>query len=139
MILKSYEKSSIAVACSRWDEPFGRSSLEASSRGCAVIISNKGGLPETITDGIILNKLSVNEIYKNIKNLLVNQNKLKEIQLKSYKNFYLDNKFISKKIDNYRNSFFSTSNKNNKKLRILHVTNFNVRHNGRLFIILVEE
>jgi glycosyltransferase involved in cell wall biosynthesis len=107
VILKTYEKSSLAVACSRWDEPFGRSSLEASSRGCAVIISNKGGLPETITDGIILNKLSVNEIYKNIKNLLVNQNKLKEIQLKSYKNFYLDNKFISKKIDRYRSNFFN--------------------------------
>ena len=41
-VLKIFEKSSIAIACSRWDEPFGRSSLEASSRGCAVIISNKG-------------------------------------------------------------------------------------------------
>ena len=133
VILKTYEKSSLAVACSRWDEPFGRSSLEASSRGCAVIISNKGGLPETITDGIILNKLSVNEIYKNIKSLLVNQNKLKEIQLKSYKNFYLDNKFISKKIDTYRSNFFNKTTEYKKKLRILHITNFNVRHNGRLF------
>ena len=132
-VLKVYEKSSIAVACSRWDEPFGRSSLEASSRGCAVIISNKGGLPETITDGVILNKLSVSNIYKNIKNLIINKKKLTDIQKKSYKNFYLDNKFISEKIDNYRNSFFFNSNKNYKKLRILHVTNFNVRHNGRLF------
>ena len=67
-VLKFLEKTSIAVACSRWDEPFGRSSLEASSRGCAVIISNKGGLPETITDGIILKKLTVNDLYRNIKN-----------------------------------------------------------------------
>ena len=58
---------------------FGRSSLEASSRGCAVIISNKGGLPKTITDGIILNKLTVSDIYKNIKNLIINK-KLKDIQ-----------------------------------------------------------
>ena len=133
VILKSYERSSVTVACSRWDEPFGRSSLEASSRGCAVIISNKGGLPETITDGIILNKLSVNEIYKNIKNLIVNKKKLKDIQLKSYKNFYLDNKFISKKIDRYRDNFFNETYEYKKKLRILHITNFNVRHNGRLF------
>ena len=132
-VLKVYEKSAIAVACSRWEEPFGRSSLEASSRGCAVIISNKGGLPETITDGIILQRLTVNNIYKNIKNLITNNKKLKNIQLKSYKNFYLDNKFISKKIDDYRNNFFNFLNKNNKRLRILHVTNFNVRHNGRLF------
>ena len=132
-VLNVYEKSSIAIACSRWDEPFGRSSLEASSRGCAVIISNKGGLPETITDGIILNKLTVNNIYKNIKSLILNKKKLKDIQNKSYKNFYLDNKFISKKIDNYRNKFLKETNKKINKLRILHVTNFNVRHNGRLF------
>ncbi len=132
-VLKVYEKSSIAIACSRWDEPFGRSSLEASSRGCAVIISNKGGLPETITDGIILKKLTVSSIYKNIKNLIINKKKRTDIQKKSYENFYLDNKFISEKIDNYRNSFFYNTYKNNKKLRILHVTNFNVRHNGRLF------
>ena len=40
-IIKLYKKTSIAVVCSRWDEPFGRTSLEASSRGSAVIISNK--------------------------------------------------------------------------------------------------
>ena len=57
-----------------------RSSLEASSRGCAVIISNKGGLPETITDGIILKKLTVNDLYRNIKNLILNKKKLIDIQ-----------------------------------------------------------
>ena len=28
-------KVSISVVCSRWEEPFGRTSLEAASRGCA--------------------------------------------------------------------------------------------------------
>ena len=32
-VLDIFKKSSIAVACSRWEEPFGRTSLEASSRG----------------------------------------------------------------------------------------------------------
>ena len=75
-VLKVFEKTSIAVACSRWAEPFGRSSLEASSRGCAVIISDRGGLPETITDGIILKHLTSNDIYKNIKNLILNKKKI---------------------------------------------------------------
>ena len=132
-VLKVFEKTSIAVACSRWAEPFGRSSLEASSRGCAVIISNKGGLPETITDGIILKHLTASDIYKNIKNLILNKKKLLDIQKKSYKNFYLNDKFISSKIDSYRKNLFNSSNLNISKLRILHVTNFNVRHNGRLF------
>ena len=47
-LLNIFKKTSITVACSRWDEPFGRTSLEASANGCAVIITNKGGLPETV-------------------------------------------------------------------------------------------
>ena len=53
-VLKIFKKTSIAVACSRWEEPFGRTSLEASASGCAVIITNKGGLPETVTNAKIL-------------------------------------------------------------------------------------
>ena len=32
-------------------EPFGLASLEAQASGCPVIVSNEGGLPETIVDG----------------------------------------------------------------------------------------
>ena len=132
-VLNFLNKTSISVTSSRWDEPFGRTSLEASSRGCAVIISNRGGLPETITDGIILNKLTSYEIYKEIKNLVVNKNKLKQLQLNSLKNFYLTNKYCSKLIDDYRNKLIKKQFSYNKILRIIHVTNLNVRHNGRLF------
>ncbi len=138
-VLNLFEKSSIAVTCSRWQEPFGRTSLEASSRGCAVIISNKGGLPETITDGIILRKLDVNNVYKSIKKLILNKKQLKDLQINSYKNFYLTDSFISKKIDSYRNEIIkkkinlSIVNNSLKRLKILHITNFNERHNGRLF------
>jgi glycosyltransferase involved in cell wall biosynthesis len=137
-IIKLFKKTSIAVACSRWEEPFGRTSLEASSNGCAVIISNKGGLPETITNGIILRKLNVESLYREIKDLIINKNKLINLQKSSYKNFYLTNEFISKKIDNYRNELFQIKNRFNftqkkEKLKILHITNFNERHNGRLF------
>ena len=69
-VLNIYKKSSIAVVCSRWEEPFGRTSLEASSNGCAVIISNRGGLPETITNGVILKQLDVKNVTKEIENLI---------------------------------------------------------------------
>ena len=36
---------------------FGRSCLEQASRGCATIISNRGGLIETTNHAIILKKL----------------------------------------------------------------------------------
>ena len=138
-VLKYFEKSSIAVACSRWEEPFGRTSLEASSRGCAVIISNRGGLPETITNGVIIRNLNAQSLYKSIDDLIKNKKKREKLQRLSLKNFYLTDQFITNKIDNYRESLKeivqSASIKNSKEIRlkVLHVTNFNERHNGRLF------
>ena len=137
-VLSNFEKSSIAVVCSRWNEPFGRTSLEASSRGCAVIISNRGGLPETITNGIILKNLNTKNLFIEIENLIRNEKKLKKLQEDTLKNFILDNNFISKKIDKYRNSnllqkIYFNKNKELENLKIIHVTNFNERHNGRLF------
>ena len=134
VVLKHLEKSSISIACSRWEEPFGRSSLEASSRGCAVIISDKGGLKETVTDPIIIKKLNYLSIYNSIKKLIDNKKMLKSMQSKCLKNFYLTDKFISKKIDNYRELFFKNHLvSKNKNKKIIHVTNFNLRHNARLF------
>ncbi len=137
-VLNIFNKTSIAVACSRWEEPFGRTSLEASSRGCSVIISNRGGLPETITNGIILNKLNYLELYKAIEELILNIKKRQELQRLSIKNFYLTHKYVSKKIDDYRDNILQKRTeqfniKAHKPLKILHVTNFNERHNGRLF------
>jgi len=138
-VLKVFEKTSIAVACSRWDEPLGRTSLEASSRGCATIISNKGGLPETVTHGIILRELNVDSVYSSIKKLIENKNERKRMQKLSINNFFHTNKISTKKIDLYRENILKTllpSTFNLKRvnsLRILHVTNFNERHDGRLF------
>jgi len=137
-VLKIYKKTSIAVVCSRWEEPFGRSSLEAAANGCAVIISNRGGLPETITNGIILKKLTSKEIFNQIEKLIKNSKQRVFLQKSSFKNFYLTHKFISKILDKVRDEkllIFKNINitKEKSSLRILHVTNFNERHNGRLF------
>ncbi len=137
-VINIFKKTSITVACSRWEEPFGRTSLEASANGCAVIITNKGGLPETVTDAKILSNLSVKELTKNIQELINNKSKRKELQTLSIKNFYLTHQFVTNKIDEYRsekldfeNRFFTK--RSNLSLRILHVTNFNERLDGRLF------
>ncbi len=58
---------------------------------------------------------------------------LRSMQNKCLKNFYLTDKFISKKIDNYRELFFKNHLTKNKNKKIIHVTNFNLRHNARLF------
>ncbi len=137
-VLDIFKKTSITVACSRWEEPFGRTSLEASANGCAVIITNKGGLPETVTDAKILKFLNVKNLVKTITFLIKNNKVRSRLQTLSIKNFYLTHHFISQKIDEYRAEKLNL-NKNiflklkRKSLRILHVTNFNERLDGRLF------
>ena len=136
-IVKYLEKVSISIICSRWEEPFGRTSLEAASRGCAIIMSNRGGLPETTNHAIKLDNLDSNEIFKKVEFLINNKAKRLTLQKKIYKDFKYTHEFIANKIDNIRKVFkenilrFIPLKKNNT-LRILHVTNFNERHNGRL-------
>ena len=128
-----YKKTSIAVICSRWEEPFGRTSLEAASNGCAIIISDKGGLPETTNDALILRELNDLSLYKLIKQLIMHSNERKELQKNALQNFFLTDTYISRKIDDIRSSFKKKLTPKKTKLKILHITNFNERHNGRLF------
>ena len=137
-VLNIFKKTSIAIACSKWEEPFGRTSLEASANGCAVIITNKGGLPETVTNAKILNKLNILNLEKTINQLIENDNLRKKLQRLSLENFYLTHEFITDKIDNFRSEKLKIIKKFNTKkslenLRILHITNFNERLDGRLF------
>jgi glycosyltransferase involved in cell wall biosynthesis len=103
-ILNYLKKVSISVVCSRWNEPFGRSSLEASSRGSAVIISNKGGLPETCESAIKLKVLSVKCIFNEIDKLIQNKKNLLKIQKENYTKFKYTHAYISKVIDSIRKS-----------------------------------
>ena len=138
IILNDLKKISISVVCSRWDEPFGRTSLEAASRGSAVIISNNGGLPETNNNAIILKKLNVNNLFAKLNNLIKDDKKLLKLQKDNYLNFKYTHSFISKIIDKTRSNSLKNISinvfnvKKNIVLKILHLTNFNRRFDGRL-------
>ncbi len=134
-VLKMLEKVSISIVCSRWEEPFGRTSLEAASRGSAVIISNKGGLPETCKNAVVLKKLSSENLFLEIDKLIKNREKLIKLQKLNYKNFIFDHRYISKLIDNIRKGFdinIKFNIKRNINFKIMHITNFNERFDGRL-------
>ena len=137
-ILNDLKKASISVICSRWEEPFGRTSLEAASRGSAVIISNRGGLPETAPHAIKLKILSSEHIFKEIEALILNKKRLLSLQIKNYQNFKLTHSYVAKILDEIRKiGYYDKSIKlfNIKKkivLKIIHATNFNRRFSGRL-------
>ena len=134
-VLNILKKVSISVVCSRWEEPFGRTSLEAASRGCAVIISNRGGLPETSNDAIILKNLSSNELFNKIESLINDKKNLRTVQKLNYNNFIFDHRYISNLIDKVRATFVQKKSfiiKREKSFKIMHITNFNERFDGRL-------
>ena len=134
-VLEYLGKSEIAIIPSRWEEPFGRTAMEASSRGCATIISKKGGLPETTDHAIILKKLDVKNIENETFNLIINKEFRKKTQINSQKYIKHNLKTNSEIIDLMRNSLFPFKNINvNKgKLRILNIYNIAQKLNHRIY------
>ena len=133
-VLNILKKISISVTCSRWEEPFGRSNLEAASRGCATIINDTGGLPETSKYSIKLKELSVTELKNKLNKLIKNKSFLLKKQKENYKGFFLTHKYVASLIDSERNNQINNFyfHKKNQPLKILHITNFNNRFEGRL-------
>mgnify|MGYP006086725197 FL=1 len=136
-VLNFLNKSEIAVVPSRWEEPFGRTALESSSRACATIISNRGGLPETTDHCIILKKLNSNELYLQLKNLIKNNKKRKTLQNQGFNNVKHLIKNNSNLIDQIRESLIQKFNLNfiRNKLRIINIYNTGQKLNHRLYNI----
>lgn len=134
-VLQLISKSKITVACSRWDEPLGRLPIESAARGSFPIVSNRGGLIETLTEVFsILKKNNSDELLKKITFLAKNSKKLTLMQKNIFKKFNYSLEKTSKKIDNIRSSLFEKKVAVNKKnLKILHIASFNQSSNGNLY------
>ena len=136
-VLKFLATSEIAVVPSRWEEPFGRTALESTSRGCATIISNRGGLPETSDHSIVLKKLNSSELFNTIENLIINNKFRHKIQNNGFKNVKHLIKENSALIDDIRDELMPVFkiNFNKNKLRIINIYNLGQKLNHRLYNI----
>ena len=119
------------------DRPFGRTALESSSRACATIISNRGGLPETTDYSLVLKNLDTETLYKSIKKLITNSRFRKNLQLNGFKNVKHTIKSNEKIIDEIRSKLIHNFNLNfiKKKLRIINLYNTGQKLNHRLYNI----
>ena len=136
-VLKFLDNSEIAVVPSRWEEPFGRTALESSSRACATIISNRGGLPETTDYCLVLKKLNSQDLYLNIKKLIQKPYLRKKIQIQGFKNTKHLIKENSLLIDNIRENICQNFSLNliRNKLRIINIYNTGQKNFHRLYNI----
>ena len=134
-VLNYYKNSEIAVGNSVWDEPLGRIAIEASSRKCLPIISNKGGLAESKNIAIVLKQNDVKNLFVTLKKVTENLKYRRSKQDLFYKNNNFDLKKISNDLDKLRLSVFDIKDKNlsNKQKKILHIANFNENADGRLY------
>ena len=138
-LLNFYSKCSISIVNPTWDEPFGRTAMESASRGCAVITSKSGGLSETFINNIILKKNNSNELFKEISKLIKNKNYLKEIQISNFNNvIHTPIKSVSK-LDLLRSNIYLNSKNQKKYFKILHISNFGLKVNHRLFNISISK
>ena len=135
-IINIYKSTSISIVPSRWDEPFGRTAMESSDLGNALITSGKGGLLETASNPIVLKKVNKKNIVKEVEKLIKSPNLLKKIQKFNYKNRkinYKDNleKFNSLKLNMLQKYDYNFNIKRNI-IKVLHISNFSERSDYRL-------
>ena len=138
-ILNLYKQSSISIVPSKWEEPFGRTSMESAAYGCATITSNKGGLTETFDNSLILKKLSSNEIFRMIEKLILNPDLLRANMYRNFKNplHILDDLILL--IDSIKINILDKKIYLGKSIgpKILHISNFNEKNQHRLFNISI--
>ena len=85
--MRLFEKSKIAVIPSTWNEPLGRTAIEAASKGCVSIISKKGGLTETNSHGLFLSYVTEKELYTKLNKIIKSPSLINIYSKKTLKEF----------------------------------------------------
>jgi glycosyltransferase involved in cell wall biosynthesis len=85
--MEIFKKSKIAVIPSTWNEPLGRTSIEAASRGCVSIISKRGGLIETNRHSLFLNYVTKEELYNKLNKIINSPSLINSYSKKTFKEF----------------------------------------------------
>ena len=75
VVKKHVEEAAIAIVPSRWEEPFGRTALEAHAGGCAVVSSGTGGLREISGEHAVYlpNNFSAHDISQALDHLIADE------------------------------------------------------------------
>lgn len=100
-------RASIAVVPSNWDEPFGRTGLEALAEGCAVIASRRGGLAELEHRVRPLNTVTSEEIERALEDLIVNEGERTRLQTVAWDDFPFTIDAFTRQWDQYRSEIIT--------------------------------
>ena len=133
-VIEILKKTDIAVIPSRWQEPFGRTALEATRCGCYTICSNKGGLTETSDHAIFIDNINAKKLINSISYAIKNYKEKRKKQILSFKYIKHKIKNNSAKLDSIRKILLKKPEFNK---RILNIYNIGIKLNHRLFNISI--
>ena len=100
-VLNLLKISKISIANSRWEEPLGRLPIESAANACVPISTNRGGLKESNTHGIILKKNNPKDLYFACIKIIDDYNKF---QKKVFNHYKFDSVSMNRKLDLIRKS-----------------------------------
>ena len=100
-VLDLLKISKISIANSRWEEPLGRLPIESAANACVPISTNRGGLKESNTHGIILKKNNPKDLYFACIKIIDDYNKF---QKKVFNHYKFDSVSMNRKLDLIRKS-----------------------------------
>lgn len=73
-VLHAMARAAIVVVPSRWPEPFGMVALEAMACGAALLVSNKGSLPDVVGEaGLLCDPNNLPEVIAKLTDLITNE------------------------------------------------------------------
>jgi glycosyltransferase involved in cell wall biosynthesis len=73
-VREANRRAAIAVVPSTYDEPFGRTAIEAMACGAALIASRRGGLPEVVgEDGVLIDRVTPETLTAAIEGLIADE------------------------------------------------------------------
>jgi glycosyltransferase involved in cell wall biosynthesis len=110
-----FDQSFVVVQPSIWEEPFGRTVIEAYARSRAVVASSIGGLKETFMEGtgILVKSGDVDELYLALKQIISNKEnaqKMGELGRNYVEQNFTAEKIAKKYIDFYLSGCVSMKN-----------------------------
>ncbi len=80
-----FREAEIVVIPSLWQEPFGRTAIEAQAQGCAIVTSGRGGLAEIIGDtGVIVKDVTAQTLADAVMDLIRDEPKRHALQLAAH-------------------------------------------------------
>jgi glycosyltransferase involved in cell wall biosynthesis len=103
-------QAAIAIVPSKWEEPFGRTALEAHAAGCAVISSGTGGLKEVSDNHAMFlpQNFTVEDIIGGLKGLIVDEAKRNNLAQEGRE--YCEKKFELNAVSACADRFYDTLN-----------------------------